>query len=350
MKCPNCGKEIAEGSKFCEFCGTKIGKSKIAMKYIFIAICIVLVLSVIGNILLLIASKETSVATAKLSDSVMCPFIIPNSTNVMIGDSYNAQIVLAAIDTTQKVEYYVNGQRINDDGIYQVSASSIGDKEYTGYAVVTDPNTGGRVQLPFSAGYTVSEPSAFIMNKTTEIMYRGVSHQFKISVPGVPNDKVHVAVSGATINQRGDEWIVTPSSAAKTVTLNVSADVNGYTKSMGSKEYYVKQLPPPTAFFSVREKEYPTGNIAPALLSNTSGTIVASYGNDGLLDVPFTVVSFKTIINNQTTLATGNKFTKAQLDQISRLKKNQMVVLQDICAKGPGGQELRLSPLVLTVN
>jgi hypothetical protein len=68
------------------------------------------------------------------------------------------------------------------------------------------------------------------------------------------------------------------------------------------------------------------------------------------LDIPFTVTSFKTIINNQTTPANGNKFTKAQLDQIAKLKKNQMVVLQDIRAKGPGGQELRLSPLVLTVN
>lgn len=24
MKCPNCGKEIAEDSQFCEYCGTKI--------------------------------------------------------------------------------------------------------------------------------------------------------------------------------------------------------------------------------------------------------------------------------------------------------------------------------------
>jgi hypothetical protein len=38
------------------------------------------------------------------------------------------------------------------------------------------------------------------------------------------------------------------------------------------------------------------------------------------------------------------------LNQIGKLKKNDMVILQDIRAVGPGGQELRLSPLVLTAN
>ncbi len=30
MKCPNCGREIADDSKFCDFCGTKIEEKKIS--------------------------------------------------------------------------------------------------------------------------------------------------------------------------------------------------------------------------------------------------------------------------------------------------------------------------------
>jgi len=32
MYCPNCGKEIEEGSKFCKYCGAKVGKGEIDVK------------------------------------------------------------------------------------------------------------------------------------------------------------------------------------------------------------------------------------------------------------------------------------------------------------------------------
>jgi hypothetical protein len=51
-----------------------------------------------------------------------------------------------------------------------------------------------------------------------------------------------------------------------------------------------------------------------------------------------------------TTNSSGNKFTSDQINQINKLKKGGMVVLQDIRAVGPGGQEKRLAPLVLTLN
>jgi gliding motility-associated protein GldM len=181
-------------------------------------------------------------------------------------------------------------------------------------------------------------------------MYRGYENKFSVSVPGVSDDRVRVTVNGAKATLKGKEWIIVPGDGAKTVTINVQAELDGKMQSMGAREYRVKQLPPPTAFFSAKEKEYPTGYIAASVLSNPAGTIVASYGPDGLLDIPFTVTSFRAIINGQTTPATGNKFTKQQLDQIAKLKKNNMVILQDIRAEGPGKQELRLSPLVLTVN
>jgi len=275
-------------------------------------------------------------------------YVIPNSNYVIRGGKYSAQIILAAVDTTQRPDYFVDGVKINEHGIYEVTATGVGKKSYQGEIVLT--NDEEVVKLPFSSEYSVGEPAVTISNIDMNIMYRGYENKFSVSVPGVSNDKVRVSVSGAPVRQQGGLWVISPGDNVKMVTISVQAELDGKMQPMGSREYRVKQLPPPTAFFSVRDKEYPTGNIAATLLSNTSGTIVASYGNDGLLDVPFTVVSFKTIINNQTTPATGNKFTKAQLDQISRLKKNQMVVLQDIRAKGPGGQELRLSPLVLTVN
>jgi hypothetical protein len=38
------------------------------------------------------------------------------------------------------------------------------------------------------------------------------------------------------------------------------------------------------------------------------------------------------------------------LDRIAKLKRGNMVIIQDIQAKSPGGEVLRLKPLILTLN
>jgi len=190
-----------------------------------------------------------------------------------------------------------------------------------------------------------------ISNTDLNIMYRGYENKFSISVPGVSNDKVKVSVTGAQVKQQGGLWIITPGEGAKSVKISVNAELDGKMQPMGSQEYRVKALPDPQAYFSARDKEYASGsNIAPSTLTHNTGVITASYGPDGLLDLPFKVTKFRTIINGVTTESNGNKFTRDQLNQIGKLKKGGLVVLQDIRAVGPGGQEKRLSPIILTLN
>jgi gliding motility-associated protein GldM len=181
-------------------------------------------------------------------------------------------------------------------------------------------------------------------------MYRGYDNKFSVSVPGVSNDKIKVSVAGATVRQNAGLWIIVPGESSNTVKISVSADIEGKMLPMGTKDYRVKRLPDPQAYFSAREKEYASGsNIPPSTLTHASGVLIASYGPDGLLNVPFKVTSFRTIINGSTTSSNGNKFSKEQLAQIGKLKKGGLVVLQDIRAVGPGGEK-RLSPVLLTLN
>ena len=277
-------------------------------------------------------------------------YVIPNSNYVIRGGKYSAQIILAAIDSTQRPEYYIEGQRINDHGLYEVAASGVGLKKYSGWIAYQNPSTGEMENLPFSSEYSVGEPAVTISNNDLNIMYRGYENKFSISVPGVSNDKIKVNVSGASVHQSGGVWVIKPGEGSKKVTISVNAELDGKMQPMGSKEYRVKALPDPQAYFSARDKEYTSGNIAPSTLTHSSGVVTASYGPEGLLDLPFKVTSFRAIINGMTTQSNGNKFTKDQLAQIGKLKKGGMVVLQDIRAVGPGGQEKRLAPLVLTLN
>ncbi|MBQ2068483.1 MAG: gliding motility protein GldM [Paludibacteraceae bacterium] len=278
-------------------------------------------------------------------------YVIPNSNVVIRGGKYTAQIILAAVDSTQRPEYYIEGNRINDHGLYEVPATTVGLKKYSGWISYTNPLTGSKDQLPFNSEYSVSEPAVTISNTELNIMYRGYENKFSVSVPGVPNDKVKVSVSGAQVKQQGGLWIIKPGENAKTVTISVSAELDGKMQSMGSKEYRIKKLPDPNAYFTARDREYKSGDKIPlSMLTNTSGEIIASYGPDGLLALPWKVKSFSATIGGMTFDSKSNKFTKEQLDRINKMTKGNIIFIREIKAVGTGGIEQELAPLMLVLN
>ena len=278
-------------------------------------------------------------------------YVIPKSDYVIQGAKYSAQIILAAVDSTQKPEYYIDGQRINDQGIYEVVASGLGQKTYTGQIAYLDPATGAMQYLPFQSEYTVSEPSVTISNTDLNIMYRGYDNPFSISVPGVSSNRLKVDVSGgASVTQRNGLWIIKPNEHAKNITVKVMAEMEGTMHNMGARTYRVKALPKPGAYFKSGENEYQEGNISRGALLNSNATVIASYGPDGLLDLPFTITAFKLNVNGTYIETKGNKFSKEQIDRLGKLKKGAIVVITDIRAKGPDGKETRLSAIPLTLN
>ena len=277
-------------------------------------------------------------------------YVIPNSNYVIRGGKYSAQIILAAVDSTQRPAYYIEGQRINDHGLYEVAATGVGLKKYSGWIAYQDPATGEMQNLSFKSEYSVGEPAVTISNTDLNIMYRGYDNKFSISVPGISNDKIRVAVNGAQVRQEGGLWIIKPGDGSKRVTISVSAELDGKMQPMGSQEYRVKALPKPGAYFKSGEKEYSDGNISRGALLNSSAAVIASYGPDGLLDLPYQITSFKVNINGVYTEARGDKFTRDQLDRLGKLKMGAIVVITDIRAKGPDGKEVRLSPIPLSLN
>ena len=182
-------------------------------------------------------------------------------------------------------------------------------------------------------------------------MYRDYQNKFAISVPGISNDKIRVSVKGATATQqRGGMWIIKPSASGKQVTISVQAELDGRWQAMGEQVYRVKELPKPGAYFKSGSTEYQEGKVARNALLNPNATIIASYGPEGLLDLPFTITSFQLQTSMGYTQSKGNKFTKAQINQLSKLKQGAVINIVDIRAKGPEGKEVRLRGIPLTLN
>lgn len=294
---------------------------------------------------------QEEITTPAVTASQMSPYIIPQSDYVIKGGKYKAQIVLAVDDTTYRQQFYVEGKRLNKNGVYETVASTIGLKKYTGSVSYVDPFTGDSVQKSFSGNYSVGEPAVAVSNVDMNIMYRGYENKFSISVPGVSNDKVKVSVAGATIKQSNNLWIIVPDESTRYVKVNVSAEIDGKMLPMGCKDYRVKPLPAPQAYFSARDKEYASGSfITPSIFLHQSAKLIASYGSDGLLSLPFKITSFTVMINGVMTKCEGNHFSKEVLDRIAKLKKGSMIVITDINAVTPTGNSILLAPVFYTLN
>ena len=278
-------------------------------------------------------------------------YVMANSDVVMRGGKYHAQILLAAVDSTQRPEYYVEGVRLNDQGVYEVPATSTGLKKYTGWISFMNPATGLMDKLPFNGEYTVTEPAVIISNEELDIMYRGYDNKFSVSVPGVSNEKIKVTVNGGQVKKQGERWIIVPGDNTKEITVNVSAELDGKMQNLPPKKYRVRKLPDPSPFFNSREKDYASGEISSSALTHNTGVVTVSYGTDGILNLPFTVTSFTLFVNGQYLDTKGNKFTREQLDKLGKLRSGSFVMIENIRAIGPNGKELRVpSSLAFKLN
>jgi gliding motility-associated protein GldM len=272
--------------------------------------------------------------------------IIPSSDYVIQGSKYRAKVVLAAMDSTQAPEFYVNGSRIGGNGIYEVVASSVGRKKVTGQVRYMD-KSGQMQSLPFEREYTVGAPSATVSNKDLNILFRNYPNKFSVSVPGVSDQDVTLSASGASVSRSGSDWIVSPGGGS-TVTISVHAKMEGSSRLMGSYEYRVKSLPSPVACFEVNGNPIKDGKISMGALTNPSNKLAANV--DAVVPVQWSITSFQVKLpNGQTISVNGSRLNDAAISAIRSLRQGSTVSFVNIKASGAGRTE-NLYPLALELR
>ena len=139
-----------------------------------------------------LSSLITSVDIGDVRVNELNAYVIPNSNMIIRGGKYSANIVLAAIDTTQRPTIYVNGSRLtNPDGLYEFVPGSIGTHDYSGYIEVARGD-GSVDKRPFKSSYTVIEPMATISPTMMNVLYAGINNRFTAVayVGDTPGEKV----------------------------------------------------------------------------------------------------------------------------------------------------------------
>ena len=296
----------------------------------------------------IIAWLENQTDAGDLRVNKMNAYVIPKSDYVIEGGHYTARIIMAAIDSTKKPEYYVNGQRI-EDGIYDIVARGVGEHKFKGQIGYTSPD-GATEMLDFESAYTVGEPTVTISNTEMNIMYRGFDNKFNISVPGIANEKLRVDVQGAAVSRKGSLWIIKPGDGSKQVVVSVKADLDGKIQPMGSQTYRVKQLPDPSAFFVAGGKSYREGSVPKKELTSSESYLEASYGEDGILDLDFQIVSFTLAAGNKLMDSKSGKLTQEQINYIKGMRSGEMLSIMSVRAKGPDGKIKALNAIPLTIR
>ena len=286
------------------------------------------------------------------------PYVIPASNMVMRGGKYRANIVLAAIDTTQRPSVFVNGSKL-ENGVLELTANSAGNHEYKGYIEVTKGD-GTIDRRPFSSSYTVMEPMATISPTMMNVLYAGIYNPVSISVPGVPMNSIDAQMTNGHLVRKGDAWEAKPEKIGGEAVISVFASVDGKRQQVGSMTFKVRKLPDPSPYLPVKDSQ---GNIveykgSPQKISKAQLMAADNLGaaiDDNLLNVTYSVVSFSTIFfdsmgNAIPEVSDGKNFSSRQKEQFRRMKPGKKFFISDVKAKGPDGVIRDISPMQVSLN
>lgn len=305
---------------------------------------------------------QTLVASVDAGDvrvNKLDAFVIPNSKLVMRGGKYSADIVLTAVDTTQRPAIFVNGRQLPaNTRTYEFMAGQTGTFTYSGYLDVTRGD-GTTSRYPFQSDYTVIEPTATVSATMMNVLYAGINNPISISVPGVAQNAVSATMTNGSLTRSGDHWNAHPTRVGAECVITVTATLEGRSQTVSTSTFRVRKLPDPTAYIAYKDSK---GNenhykgskpFAKSLLLAADGLDAAI--DDDLLNVHYSVVDFETIVfdsmgNAMPEKSAGSRFSERQKASFRRLSRGKRFYITRIRAKGPDGIVRDLSPMEVIVN
>ncbi len=293
--------------------------------------------------------------------------VIPKSSYVFAGDTFRADVFLAAFDPTQEPVVYISNNSVakNDStplrkdqsnlvyvddsrGHIKIPARATGDFRYKGIIEFKGPDGLPR-PYSYEVDYEVALPALTVAPTKMNVFYKGVDNPVEISAPGVSLDDLRPSISNGTISRDGKGWVVRVRQGNNAV-ISVRAQMaDGSVKTMGTKEFRVKTVPDPMPSFAGK---FPSDNrIKKTELTAAQGVVAKLEDFD--FDMKFTITQFKmvTVINGTPVdkLISGNRVDSELAAIFDKARPGQMILIENIKAKGEDGTIRSLPPISLKV-
>lgn len=279
--------------------------------------------------------------------------IIPNSNIVVMGQNYEADIVLTSIDSTKKPNIYIDGNKLPDNnGHYTIKTSKSGTFNLNGYMEIQTEN-GVITKYPFNKKYTVVEPLAVVSPQMMNVVYAGIENPIEVSVPGFSSQQITVIANNGILSKKGNNWVLKPQLTSNEVVLKISAKTDDdKIISFGEKRLKIRQLPEPLPYLLTGGKKFKNGKVQKNSLISSEG--IRSAIDDGILNIDFevqsfSIISFDSMGNTILEKSNGNNFSGRQINLIRNLQRNSRLYITNIVAKGPDGVIRNISPMELII-
>ena len=182
------------------------------------------------------------------------------------------------------------------------------------------------------------------------VLYIGVPNPLEIVASDIPIDKIQVSISDGSIakdNRKAGSYIAQVRKPG-TVTIKITANINGQILNLGSKEFSVKRVPDPIAYIANKKG----GTIDKSELLDQAGIKAVIENFD--FDMRFNVISFKVSATikgfPQEAIANSAAFTAQQKKIIEQAPSGGKVYFEDIKAKGPDGSIRSLGTIAFKIK
>jgi len=281
--------------------------------------------------------------------------VIPETRFVFAGETYNAEIIVAAYETKGKpfVKWIPGADTITasnegnanletgTNGIVNLSipAGREGLQRFAGFMQVLDPN-GQPKKYYFSEEYVVAKRSVSISPTQMLVFYKGVPNPLKVVVPGGGSD-TKVDISYGTVIKTDSNYIVNiPPSLTGGPTkavVTVSATYGGKSVTLGSETFRLKSIPEPDLSIANINVVNANKNI---LISNPTIYALRPAGFD--LSATYTVQAYTFITTGAegqsiTLNGQGRTLTQDMVNQIKKARRDQVILITDIKVQAPDG-------------
>jgi gliding motility-associated protein GldM len=301
----------------------------------------------------------------------LMPLVVPESNYILRGDSFRADVLLAAFDATNSPNIYVDSREFNgndssllayndkdplriEGGLGKIRIAtkgmSLGERNYKGLIRFQGPD-GNVGDYPFyTPEFTVAEPALVVSPTKMNVFYRGVPNPVEISVPGVSSDKLDVRITGGhKIKPDGETFIVEPGAGAE-ASIEVTATLpDGTKKSLPGREFRVKRIPDPSPRFAGKSPSDKT--ITKVLLENAPsvGALMENFDFDVVVKVKrfnVTVTKGGTFVEQS---SSTNMVTANMKELFRSVGRGSVVYIEDIVVSMPDGTERALPTMKLKV-
>ena len=290
-------------------------------------------------------------------DTLAVKVIPHNGTYITQGDSFKADVIVAAYSTTKNPKLVIgvvdttgdqpevkdgdtSAVKFENRGIptYGVKTSTLGEQTWGGIIKILKPN-GKWAAYKFDHKYMVAKPSLVVSPTKMNVFYKGLENPVDISVSGVASTNLTMTIAGGgcrvvpkSKEQGKYEVIPNPKSKDKVVRITVSSNVDGVKNSYPAIEYRLKTVPKPIPYFNNE-----TGSVDMKKSKLLTGQFITAKLDDFLFELRYKVNSFEMFVSvggkSAVYTARGNRLTGEMKSVLKTMKPGQTAIFQKVVAQ-----------------